>query len=265
VASIATGRVVRTIPCELEVEDLVAPGGPLRNPVGMIVDDTNGRLVVCDSDFSFMTPPSIDVLELSTGALVATHEFDSVGFCNDLALDGDGNVYATDSAGARVLRVQAADMEMDTMAETWATDPDFVVGMGEFGLNGIAYDDDTSLYVVNFQQGELHRITIEGNGDAGTITPITVDTGPLANPDGMKWTGNGELLVIEGGLAALSRVTLNGDTASTVVLTDGFDVPTTFALIEGSAWVAEGQLDHFTGADRNPPEPPFVVTRVELQ
>lgn len=264
VASIATGSVVRTFPCESDVEELVAAGGPLRNPVGMIADEANGWLIVCDSDFSFTTPPSVDVLELDTGALVATHEFDSVGFCNDLALDGDGNVYATDSVGARVVRVAAADLAADTGAETWATDPDFVVGDGEFGLNGIAYDGDGSLYVVNFQLGDMHRIAIEGSGDVGEITPITLDGGPLQNPDGMKWMGDDTLMVIEGGLAAISRVTLAGDTASSEVLADGFDIPTTFALVDGSAWVAEGQLDHFTGVDENPPEPPFVVTRVQI-
>ncbi|MEM9454991.1 MAG: hypothetical protein AAGF11_12480 [Myxococcota bacterium] len=262
VASLANGSLVRATPCESEVEELVASGGPLRNPVGMIVDDANGWLIVCDSDFSFMTPPSIDVLELDSGNLVATHEFDAVGFCNDLALDGDGNVYATDSAGARVLRVQAADLDSDSPAETWVTDPDFEVGEGEFGLNGIAYDDNGSLYVVNFQQGEMHRITIEASGDAGAITPITIDGGPLMNPDGMKWMGDGTLLVIEGGLTALSRVTLDGDNASSEVVQDGFDFPTTFALLDGSAWVAQGQLDHFL--DGSAPEPPFVVTRVAL-
>lgn len=264
VASLSTGTVVQMIPCETDPEELVATGGPLRNPVGMIIDETNDWLVVCDSDFSFATSPSIDVLERQTGILVATHEFDSPGFCNDLALDGDGNVYATDSSGARVLRVQAGDLSTDSPAENWATDPDFVVGEGEFGLNGIAWDEADGLYVVNSQQGELHRITIEGNGDAGAITPIALDGGPLLLPDGMKWMGGGELMVIEGGLSALSRVTLNGDTASAQVVADGLDFPTTFGLIDGQAWVAEGQLDHFIGLDPAPPEPPFVVSRVAL-
>ncbi|MCA9704706.1 MAG: SMP-30/gluconolactonase/LRE family protein [Myxococcales bacterium] len=265
VASLATGAVVQMIPCETDPEELVAAGGPLRNPVGMIVDEASDWLIVCDSDFSFTAPPSIDVLERRTGALVATHEFDSVGFCNDLAIDGDGNVYATDSAGARVLRVRASDLMTDSPAESWATDPDFVVGEGEFGLNGIAWDEADGLYVVNSQQGELHRITIEGSGDAGAITPIAIDGGPLQTPDGMKWTGGGELLVIEGGLGALSRVVLDGDAASVEVVANGFDFPTTFGLIGGQAWVAEGQLDHFIGLDPEPPEPPFVVSRVALE
>ncbi|MCA9705599.1 MAG: hypothetical protein KDK70_07120 [Myxococcales bacterium] len=264
VASVATGVVVELIPCETEPEVLVAAGGPLRNPVGMIVDDARGWLIVCDSDLSFTTAPSIDVLELETGALVATHPFDAPGFCNDLALDGDGNVYATDSAGARVLRVPAADLALDGPAPTWATDPDFVVGEGEFGLNGIAYDGDASLYVVNFQQGELHRIAIEPGGEAGAIDALAVDGGPLAGPDGMKRLDDGSLLLVQGGLAALTRVTLAGDTASFEVLADGLDFPTTAAVIDGSAWVAEGQLDHLLGFDPAPPEPPFVLTRVAL-
>ena len=263
-ASLANGSVARATPCQTESEELVPSGGPLRNPLGMIVDDANGWLIVCDSDFSFMAPPSIDVFYLDTGILVASHDFDAGGICNDLAIDGDGNVYATDPAGGRVMRVRADDLGRDTPAQTWATDPDFAVGMGEFGLNGIAYDDDASLYVVNYQQGELHRIAIEGNGDAGAITAITLDA-PLVYPDGMKWMGDGELLVIEQGLSAISRITLDGDSASAEIVADGFDVPTTFALIDGSAWIAEGQLDHLPvlGGD-GASEPPFVVTRVGL-
>ncbi|MCA9712783.1 MAG: hypothetical protein KDK70_43540, partial [Myxococcales bacterium] len=234
--------------CTGEVSELVPAGGPLTNPVGLIVDEASGTLLVCNSDFTFATPPSIDVLDLADGSLLGRHAFDAPGFCNDLTLDADGNVYATDSSGARVLRVAAADLPSMSPAQTWATDPDFVVGMGEFGLNGITFDGEASIYVVNFAQGELHRIAIADDGSAGAITAIMVGDTGLASPDGLEWS-DGDMLVIEGGLSAVSRIELAGDSATVTVLADGYDVPTTLALVGSDAWVAEGQLDHLLGLD----------------
>lgn len=265
VASLATGMVVAADPCDGTITELVPAGGPLLNPVGIVVDATHDALVVCNSDFSFATLPSIDWISLADGSVLASHAFDAPGFCNDLTIDGEGNVYATDSAGARILRVAGIDRMSDTPAETWATDPDFEVGPGEFGLNGIAFDGDDGIYVVNYQQGELHRVAIEAGGDAGAVVPIAVGEAGLAGPDGLEWLGDGALLVAEGGLGAVSRIEVDGAAATVSVVQDGFDIPTTTTEPrEGSVWVSEGQLDHLLGYDPAPPQVPFVVTRLSL-
>ncbi|MEM9459957.1 MAG: hypothetical protein AAGF11_37625 [Myxococcota bacterium] len=264
IGSLATGAVVMADPCTGEVDELVPAGGTLTNPVGLIVDEGNATLVVCNSDFTFATPPSIDMLDLADGALLGRHAFEGPGFCNDLTFDDEGNVYATDSAAARVVRVPAAEILSDSPVQTWATDPDFAVGEGEFGLNGIAFDGDSSLYVVNYAQGELHRIAIEPDGLAGSVTAIALGQTALAAPDGLEWIGDGQLLVVEGDLGAVSRIELSGDTATVEVVADGYDVPTTIAQVDDHIWVGEGQLDHLIGIDPADPEPPFVVTRLPL-
>ena len=110
----------------------------------------------------------------------------------------------------------------------------------------------------------MHRITIEPGGEAGAITPIEISGGPLMSPDGMKWVGDGTFLMIQGGLGALTRVTLEGDSASSEMLADGFAFPTTVAPVGDAAWVVEGQLDHLLGFDPAPADLPFMVIRVEL-
>jgi len=261
ITSIATGAVVMADSCDGEVTELIAPGEGLVNPVGLIVVESAGALVICSSDFSFATPPSIDVRSIEDGSPIAQHTFDAPGFCNDLTLDDEGNVYVTDSGGARILRVAAADLLSDGPAQTWATDPDFMVGKGEFGLNGIAFDGDSSIYVVNSAQGALHQVAIEPDGSAGAITPISIEVAPLAAPDGLEWLEDGTMLVVEGGLQAVSRITLAGGSATVQVLADGFDTPTTSAMVGSDVWVVEGQLDHLLGFDPQPPQVPFVVQR----
>jgi sugar lactone lactonase YvrE len=263
VGSLATGAIVRVTPCETDVETFVDVGTTTRNVVGMIVDEDAALLWACDSDFSFMTPPVLQAYDLASGALVASHDFGAVGFCNDIALGVDGAVYATDSSGARVVRVAPADRLQDTPVETWLTDPEFVVGMGEFGLNGIALADDTTLYAVNYQQGELYRIPIEAGGTAGAVTLLDLDV-TLVTPDGLKALAPDRLLVVEQGLGGLSSIDIAGDAATVTVSTSGLDFPTTFAIVEQDAWVSLGQLDHLLGIDPAPPTVPFTIVRVAL-
>lgn len=263
VGSIATGQIVRVTPCETEVETFVDVGTTTRAVVGMIVDDAAGLLWVCDSDATFAAPPVIQAYDLESAELVASHDFGAIGFCNDLALGADGAIYATDSAGARVVRVAAADRLFDTPVETWSADQEFAVGPGEFGVNGIALADDSTLYVGNYAQGELYRIPIEADGQAGAVTLLDVGEG-LAAPDGLKARTPEQLLAIEGAAAAVTVLDVEGDAITRTVVADGLDTPTTAAIVGTDAWVALGQLDHWLGYDPAPPTLPFTVVRVAL-
>jgi len=263
VGSLATGQIVRVTPCETEVETFVDAGTTTRNVVGMIVDDAAGLLWVCDSDFAFMEPPVLQAYDLGSGELVAAHDFGAIGFCNDVALGVDGAVYATDSAAARVVRVAAEDRLADTPVETWVADPEFAVEPEEFGVNGIARADDSTLFVVNYAQGELYRVPIEAGGAAGAVTLIGLDA-PLASPDGLKALAPDRLLVVEQSAGALSTIEVDGDAAVVTVVTDGLDVPTTADMVEQDAWVSIGQLDHLLGWDPAPPTLPFTIVRVGL-
>jgi streptogramin lyase len=51
-----------------------------------------------------------------------------------------------------------------------------------------------------------------------------------------------------------------GDSGEVRVLMQQLDVPTTVAVRDGTAWVPEGQLDHYVGGDTAPPAPFRVVS-----
>ena len=260
VGSLATGAIVGIDVCTGDVDELSPPGDPIRNAVGLRVDEERDLLWVCNSDVQYMAPPSIDALDLVTGERVAEHPFADIGFCNDIALDDAGNVYATDSAGHQIHRVAAGDALSDTTTESWLFEEAFVVEPGEFGLNGIAFDPAGALWVSNYQLGELYRVPIEADGSAGAFELAALDDA-LPTPDGVLWHDGG-LLVVSGG-DSLASLELS-DPVSVTPLADGLDFGTTVAVDDGVAWVAEGQLDHLFGIDPAPPNVPFVVVPVEL-
>ncbi len=260
VGSIATGEVVRASTCDGVVEDFI-PAGILPGAVGLRVDEARSLLWVCASDSTQQTFASLEAFDLSSGAPVASHSWDSPGMCNDIAIDDAGNVYATDSFGHRILRVDEEDARMPTPAETWVAAPEFVVPPEQFGLNGIAWSSGGSLRVGSYADGRLFEIPVLADDTAGAVT-VLGGAGTLAGPDGMIPYRRG-LLVVEGFATRLSRLDLGELSLTTVA--DDFDFPTTVAVVGDSAWVAEGQFDHLYGLDPAPPELPFEVRRVRLR
>ncbi len=251
VGSVATGRIVRVEPCASDQAHTVVPEGELRNVIGLHVDD---QLWVCNSDFTGDHLPEIVAIDRESGAIVARHSFpEGSGVCNDLTTD-ETHVYATDSFAHRVVRVSIG-AEPDAPAEVWLSDPRFGEGVaaGEFGLNGITWDGAQSLYLANFRRGEIYRV------DVASRSVDVVRTG-LGAPDGIEWLGAGRLLVVEGALARLSELDLRAGEIE--VLREGLDFPSTSAVVEGGAWVVQGQLDHLLDPSAGPPSPPFVLTFV---
>lgn len=262
VSSAAQGGILRVDPC-VEQSWLVEPGTELRNTGGLAIDQASGRIFACDDDLTFMSPATIDVFELGSGALISSHVLEpAMAFCNDLALDDEGNVYATNSFGTEIVRVAAADIGSDAPASVWLSDPRFAVDPGMTGLDGIAFDGAGSLYLSVFATGALHRVAIADDGSPGAIDDIEL-SGPLALPDGLRWDA-GELLATEIATGTISRITLDALSGTPAIVAEGLDAPSSLAQIEGGAWVTESQLDHLLGMDPNPPELPFTVVKVSL-
>jgi hypothetical protein len=80
----------------------------------------------------------------------------------------------------------------------------------------------------------------------------------------MRLVDEHTLLVIEGQASRLSRVTINGDTATTTALASDLDQPTGVVVARGSAWVSEGQLGRLLAQPAQAPNLPFSVRRVAL-
>jgi hypothetical protein len=142
------------------------------------------------------------------------------GFINDLDLDGDGNVFATDSTKSTIYKVTAAQVAAGTgTPEAIDVSSGITSTPGKFNLNGIVARGN-ELIVVNSNSGELFRITFAGDdnddsdrGDhrsraraaqaAGTPTITKIDLGAadVKGGDGLL-KDRGRLLVVRGSTPA---------------------------------------------------------------
>ena len=245
---------------------ITADAGGLVSVLGLYADDAQKTLWVCNSDADNgqrkgMAPVSLKSFNLETGALMQTYEWPAPttapvagakanGFCNDITVDADSTVYATDSWYPRILRLRKGG----TALEEWVSNPTF--GADQWHLNGIDVDQATSnLYVVENHPGHLWRIPIGADGAAGMVTEIMTSK-PLGGPDGLKVIAPNLLATAES--SGVSVIALSGATGTVTQVASGLDGYATLALHQSSAWVVENQGDHFwdpmkSGKDAKPP------------
>lgn len=243
IGSMEDGSVARVRPGMREAEPFIPAGSNgLVSVLGLLADDARGLLWVCSSDAgnSLLTgtaPVGIKSFQLETGDPVGSYDFPDGGFCNDLALDEAGSLYASDSWSPRILRLPA---DGDAL-EVWVEDEQF--GADQWSLNGLDVSGN-SLYIVNQRAGLLFGVGIEPDGSAGPITQFTTSQA-LRNPDGLKVIGENRLLTAEGSGGGIALLTLDGDSAEVTVISEGLSGVSTFAYWEGSAWLLENQGQHF--------------------
>jgi hypothetical protein len=140
------------------------------------------------------------------------------GFINDLDLDKDGDVFATDSSKPFVYKIDAASVKAGAgPVQAINVAPEITVDPNAFNLNGIVARGDDDLIVVQSNTGKLFRITLGGDdnrkdddhGDERkarsaqapaverTIKEIPVEGGSLQGGDGLL-KDRGRLLVVQG-------------------------------------------------------------------
>jgi sugar lactone lactonase YvrE len=235
--------------------------------IGLYADSANDRLYVCSSDAGNSqqagdAQAAIKAFDLSDGSFVASYTWPAYtdpwvdmedsgvpngvnGFCNDMTMDGDGNLYATDSWYPRILRLPAGGDSL----EEWVVDADVFPSADPWHLNGIDIDPSTdTLYVVENHPGALFAVPILGNGSAGMVTKITTQR-PVYMPDGLKVIGDGMLAIAEGQTSGMATVEITGFQGFVRRVSTGFDGVATFAMLDGNAWLVENQGDHFWGGD----------------
>lgn len=181
-------------------------------------------------------------------------------FANDIAVDGDGNAYITDSLSPVIYRVtpdgQASIFVQDTL-----------LGGHGFGMNGIDYDPKGFLLVAMDQQRALYRIPV---GAPDSLARVQLSE-PLA-ADGMVLAPDGHLIAVAatfpgGGPRKEELVELtSGDGWHSAEITaraplDASASPTTVALRGGAAYVI---LAHLSGMGQAQPVRAFQIVRVPL-
>ncbi|MDF1802571.1 hypothetical protein [Thalassovita sp.] len=243
IGSLTQGRLAKVSGTTHEVSDFVAAG--VNGMVTIVGLHVAGDVVyACSSDpgigaLTGTAAPALVAFDTNTGAPNGRYELPAGGgFCNDITELPDGTILATDSFSPRIYALAPGADQL----ELWFEDQQFA-GEG-FNLNGIAYDDG-AVYVVRYNTGTLHRIAL----DDGTVSKVPLPR-MVHGADGLNALGDGRFLIVEGGgLSAGARgsllgITLAGDAAQMDVIAADLDVPTTATVVDGVAYVVEGQLDH---------------------
>ena len=269
IGSIAQKTVYRAKPGSDTAEVWIAPGTEnLNNVLGVFADNKAGTVYVCSNLLGPPGPgPAVNATLLTFDAKTGTEKGHYVfptekGVCNDIAVDADGNAYATDTNNMEIVRLKKGA----TALEVWA-------GNGAFGPKGGVLDGISVLgkrVVANtLATSKLFSIPIGADGKAGTVVEVKLDR-EISRPDGMRSFGKSDVLIIEGGNGGrLSRIALSGDTGKVTTVKEGYpDGPVAVTVVGTTAYVLEGQLAAFMrgpNAPAAPPPPkPFKATAVQV-
>jgi sugar lactone lactonase YvrE len=283
IGSMNLGLVHRAAPSASSSSAFIQPDDEngLVSVLGLYADDTNGILYVCSSDAGNSqqagdAPAAIKAFDLDDGTFIASYELPAYsdpwvdlggsgvpngvnGFCNDMTMDADGNLYATDSWYPRILRLPVGGAAL----EEWVIDSDTFPSADPWHLNGIDIDRSTNtLYAVENHPGALFAIPILNNGDAGEVTKIQTQR-PVYMPDGLKVIGDGLLAIAEGQTGGMAVVEISGSQGNVRRISTGLDGIATFAMVGGNAWLVENQGDHFWGGDGEETKP-FRLVEIPL-
>lgn len=165
--------------------------------IGIRIDAARDRVLVCNSDpgASIHTKKEnqgklagLAAFQLSTGKLIKYVDLGALAagghFCNDIALDSAGNVYATDSFSPIIYKI-----DPNYTATIFVQNERFK-GEG-FNLNGIVVKDDY-LIVAKYNEGVLFKFPLN---EPGKFSEVKIDQ-KLVGADGLLWAADGALIAI---------------------------------------------------------------------
>jgi sugar lactone lactonase YvrE len=271
VGSVMGRTIFRVKPGADTAEAWIQPGTEgLAGVFGVFADDKSNTLWACSgtpggpppgANAPPPPPSALHAFDLETGAPKGHYVLPTPGgFCNDIAVDKDGNAYATDTNNMQVVLLKKGAKEL----VVWSA-PDAFGPKGGV-LDGIAVLGDRVL-TNTLLTSKLWATPIGKDGKAGTTVEVKLDT-PVERPDGMRSFGKDSLLVAEGGGGGkLSKVVIDGDSGKRTVLKEGFpDGPVAVTVVGTTAYVLEGQLGAMRGPPSGTPPPakPFKATGVEV-
>ncbi|MGW8248409.1 MAG: hypothetical protein ACWGOV_09890 [Acidiferrobacterales bacterium] len=220
----------------------------LVSSVGLRVDAARNRLLVCNSDpgASVHTKKEnqgkfagLGIYDLSSGKLIKYIDLAALSkggghFCNDIAIDDAGNIYATDSFSPIIYKIDTKDDPSILLEDKRFT------GDG-FNLNGLVYKDGY-LVVAKYNEGLLFKVPVDKPTD---YKEVKIDQ-KLVGADGLLWGPDGSLIVIANlSTNKIFKLTSpdNWDSAKVVNSVDTGDVfATTGALRDGKVYAMEAHL-----------------------
>ncbi|MFC3101658.1 hypothetical protein [Altererythrobacter lauratis] len=253
------GIIFRAAPGSDTAEPWIVPdeANGLASVFGVLADEARGLLWVCSNPAMGQAGgvPAIKTFRLRDGALVVSYPLNVEGpaMCNDMTVAGNGDVYATETLGGRILKLANGGAAFDL----FAADPEFA------SADGIAFAADGTLYMNAIQRNNLVRVNVDGQGRFTHATVLT-PTRPMAGPDGLRLIAGNRFLQSEGNSGLITLVTVAGDRAEIEVLADGIDYASSVTLAQGRAWFPEGKLRFLFGPQAGEDPGPFVVRSVAV-
>ncbi len=173
----------------------VAEDEELVSSIGIEVDETRGRLLVANSDWSVIATGGVGhaklgVFDLGNGERIAMVDLDATiqerteetrFFANDVTVDDQGTIYVTDTRANAIYRVdeayQATLLHRFVPSET-------------FRPNGIVYHESGYLLVVGGES--MFKVPLDDPASASQVA-LTV---PIPGADGAVWTHDQQLAIV---------------------------------------------------------------------
>jgi sugar lactone lactonase YvrE len=208
----------------------------LISTIGLNLDAGRSRVLAAVSDAGGNTARStaatlrklaaVAIFNSNTGALSSYTDLGGLRpsyaqhFANDIAVDGQGNAYITDSFAPLIYKV-----DLQGNATVFLENAQLSGGTG-FGLNGIVFHPDGYLIVAKTNDGSLFKVPIS---NPASFTKVTTSQS-LTGADGLLLLDNQTLLVVAGNQSTVYRMSSTdawATTASTGSFATGAVSPTT--------------------------------------
>lgn len=179
-------------------------------------------------------------------------------FGNDVAVDGEGNAYVTDSFAPILYKV-----DLQGRASVFLEDPRLAAPAGSFGLNGIVFHPDGYLLVGKYDEGALYKVPLANPAAFARVASAA----SFASADGLLLADRNTLLIAANGQTnAVLRVRTADNWASAAAdgsFATGNVFPTALARRHDDVYVLESHLDALLSG-QNPPVAQFALRKAKL-
>jgi len=230
----------------------------LKSTYGIKVYD--GKILVCagDANYSKFTSPDtrtklarLLIIDAQSGKKTMDVDLSKLlpgkHFPNDIAIDGQGNLYITDSFAHAIYKVSP-----DGKASVFAKDKKFET-MG-VGLNGIVYHPDGYLLVDNTNTGQIYKVDLK---NPTKVEKVKVDQYFLG-ADGMLLDDNNHLtVVVNGGNDKIFRLEStdgwkSAELSASTLASDRFTYPSTATRFQNQTWVMNAKFSELVDSNSVP-------------
>ena len=229
----------------------IIPGAPTSSPLVVGTRVQGSAIYFCVSS-PFPTSSTVWAYNLDTQAKVGQYAMPA-GFCNDLAFDAVGNLFATSNritAGAEAIyKLSAATVASGSAtAADWAT---WYSAPAGFAVNGLTFDATGNRLLWADNSTTPGNTRIQASATSAAIATATTVISTLAvKVDGLQINSAGNLLAIDASTGAKLINLATGTPGTVTNLTDGAACRTTVALYKADAWCTDsvGTVIRLVGA-----------------